>query len=162
MERRKRKFDIRLIVGIVIVLEVVGFFTWRYLAQKKISANEFAGTISAVDAAHRTITVSGVFVAADHPELSGKDHLVSATVAVTDQTELVHHFYVRPSREQIAKSHGPYKMDDLQQGTQAGVFEDFAENVTVTVAASQNIYGKSNFEAKKIEYVDMVDTLPVK
>lgn len=158
----RRNLVVPIAASLVSVGLLVGFFVWQMFLWHKLTTDEFTGTITRIDEQASKIFLDGVFVVEDHPELSTASSTISAEVQLSSQTRFIHRIVTRPSREELEKSPGPYNMKDLPQREVAGVLSDLHKDIWIRIIAPENIYGKSSFAAKSIEYTEMVwpDSVP--
>lgn len=141
------------VVALLIVLAAIGWgiYLAKY-AEPKPVAYEVAGPIEKVEGS--TIFMNAVFKAEDGTALNGEH--IPVRVLVTATTNIVKTEMQLPSDEELAASGGYYQPAKLPQVNVAGTLADIASGRVdgVFVKAATNIYGRTQFEAAEVRYID--------
>lgn len=146
------KFSVIIIIIIIAAGIVFGF--WQY-QKTKIETKEFTGKVVRVEA--NAITVEGVYVVPDRPDLSGPDKTKTVIGLLDEQSRLIKERLYLPSAEEVEKTGGRYDPSKLRREETPGSVEDLREGDTsVRIIAARNIYGLSSFSVREIRYIEPV------
>ena len=138
----------------LVVLIVLGFW---YYQKNKVEAHEFSGRVHKVNAENQSLTVQGVYVVKDRPDLSNPSNAKIVTILINKDTKIVKERLKLPTLEEAEKTGGRYDPSKLRREQTAGSLSDLnAENVSISAKASKNIYGRSSFAASEIIYIEPV------
>ncbi|MEK7138614.1 MAG: hypothetical protein AAB799_00340 [Patescibacteria group bacterium] len=139
-------------VTIFVLILLVGVVWWWV---NRVSANEFVGKIQKVES--NQMTLSGVYVVKDRPDLSNPSNSKTVSVIIDPNTKLIKEMLFLPTAQEVEKTGGFFKPDELKRETVAGSLEDFkTSQVSVRVLGVGNIYGKKSFTALEIRYIEPV------
>lgn len=157
------------LVLIVIALVIAATFYWsrNHVSNNNISNNnpassavshQFIGQISKIEG--NTLSVSGTFVVAGHPELSGPGSSTKSVAVTLDantkfQKTVLH----------LPNTTGTFSPSDLKKEVILVSASDFETDLTknkvgITVLSDTNIYNSSAFTASEIDYI-MPESVPL-
>ena len=139
-------------VTIFVLILLVGVIWWWV---NRVNASEFVGKILKVEGSQ--LTLEGVYLVEDRPDLMGPNNTKTVAVIITGDTKLLKDRLHLPTIEEVEKTGGRYNPSQLKRETVAGAVIDFKTGETsVTVNAGRNIYGKKSFIALEIKYIEPV------
>ena len=154
--RINRKITLSIVA--VIALAVAGFFASKFLFGEHGESREFIGQVKKVEG--NVIWTNGVFVNQDNPELAKngfrKDNV---KIVVSSETTITKILMYMPTSEELKKTDGRWNPADLKQEETSGTVADLTDNkegLTIRVLSDKNIFNKSKFTAKRIEYIEQV------
>lgn len=139
---------------LVIILAVAGFFASKFLFQARANAKEFVGSVQKVEG--NLLFAKGLFITLDRPELTKGGFTKDVEIEVSPETEIIKIIMYMPTREQLKETGGKWNPAELKKEEKPGALSDLThkrEGITIKVTAGENIFNKSKFKAKKIEYV---------
>lgn len=134
---------------VLIVIAALGFL-W-YSQQPKVKAYEFAGRVEKVEG--NVIYTRGVFQNVQNPkgqELSE----AGMQIVVDDKTTLKKIIQYLPNAEELKKTGGLYRPEELRKEESVGSMDDLTNGLTdgVFAKSDRNIFGKTKFVATEITY----------
>ena len=145
-----KKIFIAIIVFLLIFLFGV---VWWWVT--RVSANEFVGKVAKAEG--NTLTMEGVFVVKDRPDLSNPSNSKTVSVIIDLNTKLAKEILFLPTAQEVEKTGGFFKPDELKRETVVGSVDDFkAGEISIRVLGAGNIYGKNSFTALEIKYIEPV------
>lgn len=150
---RKTAFSIL----VIIFLAIAGFFASKFLFGERGESKEFIGQVKKVE--NNVIWAHGRFINRDKPELANKSLSKDVEITVSPETMVVKILMYMPTSEELAKTDGRWNPADLRQEETPGMVTDLTDNkegLTIKVLSDKNIFNKSKFTAKKIEFVEQV------
>lgn len=141
-----------IIVGILAAgLIIFGFLKYS----NRVWSDEFSGRVKKIEGS--VVTVEGVYLVKDRPDLTGPENLKTVAVKIDDQTKIIKERLFLPTSQETAATGGQYDPSKLKREKIAGSLSDLsAENVSISAKASGNIYGRSSFTASEIIYIEPV------
>ncbi len=148
-----------IILILVLAVAVGGVLVWNWKFRIKYQSNEFVGRVEKIEG--KTVSLKGVYVVLEHPEALSSANQKDISVTVTADTKFVKTSIFLPTAEELKKTGGVYKADDLKREVGVGTMEDITLNdsvsgLSVRVKSVENVYGRSSFVASEIGY-----TVPV-
>lgn len=146
-----KKILLTIIVIIVAALLVGG--VWLFL--HRVQSNEFVGKVTKADG--NTLTMEGVFVVKDRPDLSNPSNSKTVSVVIDQNTKLTKEKLFLPTAQEVEKTGGRFNPSDLKREAIIGSIDDFKTGqVSVRVLGMGNIYGKKLFVASEVIYIEPV------
>lgn len=150
---RKTVFSILVIIG----LAIAGFFVSKFLFGERDQSKEFIGQVKKVE--NNAIWARGVFVNSDKPELAKEVSTKDVEIKVSSETTIVKILMYMPTIEELKKTGGKWNPADLKREEALGMLAELTdkkEGLTIRVISDKNIFNKTKFTAKKIEFVEQV------
>lgn len=154
-------FNKRNVIVLILIAAVTvsGVLIWNWKFKIRYQSDEFVGVVEKVQG--DTISLKGVYVVPDNYEASVLADKKSVSVTIAADTKFIKTFIFLPTEEELKKTGGWYKADDLKREVSAGTIEDIRPDESVSgfsirVKSSENVYGRSLFIASEIGY-----TIPV-
>lgn len=141
----------------IILLAVAGFFASKFLFGERGEAKEFIGQVEKVE--NNVIWTRGVFVNPDKPELAKKISSKNVEIKVSSETVIVKILMYMPTSEELKKTGGRWNPADLRREEVLGMLTDLTDRkqgLTIKATSDKNIFNKSKFTAKRIEFVEQV------
>lgn len=145
------------LVLVIISLTVAGFFASKFLFGERGESKEFIGQIKKVE--NNMILARGVFVNPDKPELAEEVSTKDVKIKISSETTIVKILMYMPTLEELKKAGGKWNPADLKQEETIGTLTDLThekEGLTIRALSDKNIFNKTKFTAKKIEFVEQV------
>ncbi len=143
---------------IIIAIAIAGFFVSKFLFGERGEAKEFIGQVKKVEG--NVILVNGVFVNQDKPELARNGFRKEGVkIVVSPETTIVKILMYMPTSEELKKTDGRWNPADLKQEETSGTLADLTdrkEGSTIRAVSDKNIFNKSKFTAKRIEFVEQI------
>lgn len=138
----------------IVVVGLTGLVFSNYF-QNRVYSNEFVGKVKQADG--NILTMEGVYVVKDRPDLSNPSNFETVSVVVDQNTKLTKERLFLPTAQEVEKTGGFFKPDELKRKVVVGSTDDFKTGqVSVRVLGSGNIYGKKSFAATEIIYIEPV------
>lgn len=145
------------LVLVIIFLTVAGFFASKFLFEKRGEAKEFIGQVQKVK--DNMIWARGVFINPDKPELAKEVSTKEVEIKVLSETVIVKILMHMPTFEELKKTGGKWNPADLKQEETLGILADLTDGkngLTIRVISDKNIFNKTKFIAKRIEFIEQV------
>jgi|SRR3989344_2647176 len=143
-----------IIIGIVLVSGLLyGFY---FYALNNITSKQFNGTVQSVDG--NVIFARGSYVYEKDGQLVASEE-AEVKIIVTDNTELMKMVTTMPTQAELAANEGKFDFEKLKKEQKPGELSDLTMNVQnqpVSVFTDIDVYGKTDFQAKRIEYAQIV------
>lgn len=147
-----------IILVIALVLVVAGFFVSQFFLMEKITSKEFIGSVQKVEG--NIVFLKGLYVVPKKPEIMKKEGLDQEVQVVVDgKTEIAKTLMHMPTVKDLAKTNGRWDPDKLQKEEVGGVISDLTDKkqgLIIKVLTDNDIFKKTKFIAKRIEFTEPV------
>ncbi len=92
--------------------------------------------------------------------MSGPDKAVDIQITLAKDVKFIKELVYLPTAAELEKTGGRYRAGDLRREKTSGSTDDLAwlndSGTGIIFTAAKNIYGKSTFEVKQLEYIEPV------
>ncbi len=142
-----------LIVSLLVIL-VAGLWGYKTFFIDNVIAHEFVGEV--VEKNNNQITLDGVFVVKEHPELSQAEYKQRVVITLGNETKLVKRTLYLPTIKEVQQMGGRYTADQLKNEYGIGSIDDITVKLGLRVKSSENIYNKSSFTPDEVIYIEPI------
>lgn len=147
-----------LTLTLALLFLIAGFFVSKFFLNR-ITAKEFVGNIQKIEG--NTIYVKGLYVVPEKPELADQQRgfTQEVQVLVSQDTQLIKIVLHMPTIEELKKTNGRWDPNKLPKEEVPANIEELTnkkEGLIIHVLTKNNIFKKSKFVAKRIEFVQEV------